>query len=228
MTLPVPTEVTNLKLGAVEADTFVLTWERPKACFDYYTVEVVDETSRGRSSVKCNKGVPINPSQTSVTCDQIESCANVTIRVRTHTTGPPERYSTAPEGFCLSLAYLDFTSVDVLIDMSNVSSCQLGSCYAELQHPSMVKEKLQCDVFSETQGTVRLRGLTTGAPYKCKVSIQSPYSFKQAEKMIDVTAQFGVEELTRDSPVEGKDETHTSATSTSPLSGEYGRTAALG
>uniref|UniRef100_L7LVX0 Putative tenascin n=1 Tax=Rhipicephalus pulchellus TaxID=72859 RepID=L7LVX0_RHIPC len=86
-------EATNLALGVVDEDIFVLKWERPKACFDYYTVEVIDESTNSRSNVTCNNGVMINPYQTRVICEQINTCANVTIRVKTHTRGPPERSS---------------------------------------------------------------------------------------------------------------------------------------
>ncbi|KAL1431617.1 hypothetical protein MTO96_014024 [Rhipicephalus appendiculatus] len=87
-------EVTNLQLGAVDADTFALKWEQPEACFDYYTVEVTDESTYKRSVVTCNNGLVIKPNQTSVTCEQMKTCANVTIRVKTHTRGPPELSST--------------------------------------------------------------------------------------------------------------------------------------
>ncbi|KAL1486725.1 hypothetical protein MTO96_046846, partial [Rhipicephalus appendiculatus] len=87
-------EVTNLQLGAVDADTFALKWKQPEACFDYYTVEVTDESTYERSVVTCNNGLVIKPNQTSVTCEQIKTCANVTIRVKTHTRGPPELSST--------------------------------------------------------------------------------------------------------------------------------------
>ncbi|KAL1466821.1 hypothetical protein MTO96_026405 [Rhipicephalus appendiculatus] len=85
----VPPEVTDLQVGDVEVDTFVLTWERPKDCFDYYTIEVIDENTNVSSGVTCNDGAMIKPNQTSVTCNQTKTCANVTIRVLTHTTGPP-------------------------------------------------------------------------------------------------------------------------------------------
>ncbi|KAH6924479.1 hypothetical protein HPB50_018942 [Hyalomma asiaticum] len=85
-----PEEVSNLKLGTVEADAFTLTWTRPKACFDYYRVEVIDESSGGITDVKCNKGALINPSQDSVSCEQPKVCANVTVRVKVVTRGPPE------------------------------------------------------------------------------------------------------------------------------------------
>lgn len=87
-------EVTNLQLGAADDDIFVLQWERPKTCFDYYTIEVIEQSTYKSSPVTCNNGSVINPSQMSVTCDQIKTCANVSIRVRTHTRGPPERSST--------------------------------------------------------------------------------------------------------------------------------------
>ncbi|KAL1475239.1 hypothetical protein MTO96_037440, partial [Rhipicephalus appendiculatus] len=87
-------EVTNLQLGAVDSNTFALKWEQPEACFDYYTVEVTEESTYNRSVVTCNNGLVIKPNQTSVTCEQIKICANVTIRVKTHARGPPERSST--------------------------------------------------------------------------------------------------------------------------------------
>ncbi|XP_075726458.1 uncharacterized protein LOC142768372 [Rhipicephalus microplus] len=84
-------EVTNLKLGDVGTDTFALTWKRRSTCFDYYTVEVTDINSNRSSGVTCNNGTQISPIQTSVTCEQITTCSNVTIRVKTHTRGPPQR-----------------------------------------------------------------------------------------------------------------------------------------
>ncbi|KAH7939958.1 hypothetical protein HPB52_019621 [Rhipicephalus sanguineus] len=73
-------EVTNLQLGAADDDIFVLQWERPKTCFDYYTIEVIEQSTYKSSPVTCNNGSVINPSQMSVTCDQIKTCANVSIR----------------------------------------------------------------------------------------------------------------------------------------------------
>ncbi|KAL3184413.1 hypothetical protein MRX96_031825 [Rhipicephalus microplus] len=95
-------EVTNLKLGDVGTDTFALTWKRRSTCFDYYTVEVTDINSNRSSGVTCNNGTQISPIQTSVTCEQITTCSNVTIRVKTHTRGPPttlwkrHRFETRP------------------------------------------------------------------------------------------------------------------------------------
>ncbi|KAL1418025.1 hypothetical protein MTO96_026305 [Rhipicephalus appendiculatus] len=87
-------EVMLLQLVDIGADTFVLAWGRAKACFDYYAVKVTDESSNDSSIVTCNNGAVINPNRTSVICNQTETCANVTIEVRTHTRGPPERSST--------------------------------------------------------------------------------------------------------------------------------------
>ncbi|XP_054918506.1 tenascin-N-like [Dermacentor andersoni] len=90
-------DVTHLKLITVGPDNFVLSWQPVKACFDYYTVELIDEASGRNISVSCNKGADINANETSVICDQVDTCANVTIRVRTHTRAPPRRSSRGAE-----------------------------------------------------------------------------------------------------------------------------------
>ncbi|XP_054934026.2 phosphatidylinositol phosphatase PTPRQ-like [Dermacentor andersoni] len=86
-------EVASLTLGGFTRDNFMLTWQRPKECFDYYTVEIIDESSSVNSSMSCNNGSVINENETSVICDLPETCAYVTIRVRTHTSGHLKRSS---------------------------------------------------------------------------------------------------------------------------------------
>ncbi|KAH6924311.1 hypothetical protein HPB50_015040 [Hyalomma asiaticum] len=85
-----PPAVKKLRLGPVGADTFVLAWQRPRACFDYYTVEAIDEDTDSNKAVTCNNGTEIDASKASVTCDQLDTCAVVKLRVTPHTRGRPE------------------------------------------------------------------------------------------------------------------------------------------
>ncbi|XP_037505151.1 tenascin-like [Rhipicephalus sanguineus] len=88
-------EVSNLKVENIRGTSFVVTWERPKESIEYYTVEVTDHGSghigdRFHSIVSCNNGAAINPRQTSLTCTKSDTCTSVSVRVKTHTRGPPE------------------------------------------------------------------------------------------------------------------------------------------
>ncbi|XP_077494930.1 uncharacterized protein LOC144105699 isoform X2 [Amblyomma americanum] len=97
---PAPPEVANLTLVAVAGDSMTVTWERPEGRFDYYWIEVTD-TDGGSGGDEphrvgsCANGTIIHPDQTRVTCGHLKACTNVSISVRTHITGPPERTSTA-------------------------------------------------------------------------------------------------------------------------------------
>ncbi|XP_054918504.1 tenascin-like [Dermacentor andersoni] len=91
-------EVSNLKVVNITATSFAVTSERPKDCIEYYTVEVTDHSSgnigdRHYSVVSCNNGAAINPRQTSVTCTKSDTCTSISVRVKTHTRGPPEHAS---------------------------------------------------------------------------------------------------------------------------------------
>lgn len=99
----VPPVVANLSLVAVAGDSFTATWERPVGRFDYYWVEVIDDGSGAAAGGvatphrvgSCSNGTIIHPDQTQVTCGHIDACSNVSLNVRTHVTGPPERTSPA-------------------------------------------------------------------------------------------------------------------------------------
>ncbi|XP_065295145.1 fibronectin-like [Dermacentor albipictus] len=91
-------EVSNLKIVNITATSFAVTWERPKDCIEYYTLDVTDHSSgnigdRHYGVVSCDNGVPINPRQTSVTCTKSDTCTSISVRVKTHTRGPPEHAS---------------------------------------------------------------------------------------------------------------------------------------
>lgn len=99
---PAPPEVANLTLVAVAGDSMTVTWERPEGRFDYYWIEVTDADGGGGGDEhhrvgSCANGTIIHPDQTRVTCGHLKACTNVSISVRTHVTGPPERTSTAVE-----------------------------------------------------------------------------------------------------------------------------------
>ncbi|KAL1458879.1 hypothetical protein MTO96_027635 [Rhipicephalus appendiculatus] len=79
----------NLTLSSVGDDNFTLSWQKPEGCIEYYEVQVTDaiEGSTGNRShgiVSCNNGAVIDYNRTSVTCDQPDTCTNVTITVQPH------------------------------------------------------------------------------------------------------------------------------------------------
>lgn len=91
-------EVSNLKVENITATSFAVTWERPKECIEYYTVEVTDHGSgiigdKLHSVVSCDNGAAINPRQTRLTCTKSDTCTSISFEVKTHTRGPPERWS---------------------------------------------------------------------------------------------------------------------------------------
>ncbi|XP_050047520.1 uncharacterized protein [Dermacentor andersoni] len=100
---PMPPEVANLSLVAVAGDSFTATWDRPEGRFDYYWIEVMDDGSGAAGGGlttphrvgTCSNGTIIHPDRTQVTCGHIDACSNVSLNVRTHVTGPPERTSAA-------------------------------------------------------------------------------------------------------------------------------------
>ncbi|KAL1414199.1 hypothetical protein MTO96_007677 [Rhipicephalus appendiculatus] len=201
-------EVENLTVTAIGDDSFTVSWKRPLGSFDNYVVDVVLENiaevkntdSKVQSIGSCLPRTLMNEGQTSITCNNVPACSNVTVTVHTQDNEAHQRESQgisvpvfihggAPEEFSVYRAYYDFTSVGLFIDVSNVSSCQVGACYVQLDDGASSGEKLQCHLVSETQRGVYLRGLETGKPYKYRVSLQNPYNFKEAVRVITVIAQ---------------------------------------
>ncbi|KAK8763884.1 hypothetical protein V5799_033507, partial [Amblyomma americanum] len=93
-----PQDVTALRVTAVGDDAFTAAWNRPKERFDYYLVEVTGTRKRSNgvtqsSLASCANGTIIHPDVTQVTCGQFEAHSNVSLTVRTHRNGPPERTS---------------------------------------------------------------------------------------------------------------------------------------
>ncbi|KAL3218852.1 hypothetical protein MRX96_031380 [Rhipicephalus microplus] len=92
--IPGRVHMKNLTASSIGDDNFTLTWQKGGSCLEYYTVKVTDNIDgvSGNASnglVSCNKGAVITSSQTSVTCDQPLTCANVTITVKPHVKGLP-------------------------------------------------------------------------------------------------------------------------------------------
>ncbi|XP_075727528.1 uncharacterized protein LOC119165286 isoform X2 [Rhipicephalus microplus] len=90
--IPGKVAVRNLTVSHLGDDNFTLNWQKPEGCVDNYTVMVTENSARssGNASnglVSCNKGGVITSSQTSVTCDQPELCANATISVKPNVRG---------------------------------------------------------------------------------------------------------------------------------------------
>ncbi|KAL1467120.1 hypothetical protein MTO96_042369 [Rhipicephalus appendiculatus] len=115
-------EVSNLKVEDIRATSFVVTWERPKESIEYYTVDVTDHGSgnigdRYHSIVSCN-GAEINPRQTSLTCTKSDTCTSVSVRVKTHTRGPPELESA---GVTLENVLLPGTEVPEVTDLKLIA-----------------------------------------------------------------------------------------------------------
>ncbi|KAL1473367.1 hypothetical protein MTO96_038738 [Rhipicephalus appendiculatus] len=80
-------------------NSITVSWERPEARFDYYWVSIrqdniEDDTIKKQHYIgSCTNGTIIHASQNRVTCTNIDTCTNVSLTIRTHTNGPPERTS---------------------------------------------------------------------------------------------------------------------------------------
>ncbi|XP_077492801.1 fibronectin-like [Amblyomma americanum] len=92
-------DVTNLRLESAGDHSFTATWQRPKALFDYYMIELASETDGGSSLRKpkqvgsCASGTIVHPNHTRVTCNLLEACSEASLTVRTYSRGPPELFS---------------------------------------------------------------------------------------------------------------------------------------
>ncbi|XP_037272449.2 uncharacterized protein LOC119164375 [Rhipicephalus microplus] len=92
-------EVRNLSLAATTDNSFTATWERPEGNFDYYVIYISrnnddsEENSHGNAAGSCANGTIIHRDRTQLTCECLETCSSVTVDVRTHSMGPPERTS---------------------------------------------------------------------------------------------------------------------------------------
>ncbi|KAH6923723.1 hypothetical protein HPB50_005658 [Hyalomma asiaticum] len=83
-----PPEVVNLTLASMSKDSVTVSWQRPKGCFDHYVVK----TTAGSPTLgmgydlsvgSCGNERLIGPTETSITCDEIEACSiSVTVQTR--------------------------------------------------------------------------------------------------------------------------------------------------
>ncbi|KAH7933331.1 hypothetical protein HPB49_011571 [Dermacentor silvarum] len=92
-------DATNLRLLSAAENCITVAWERPQARFDYYSLSIVDDENEGHGDAQnelvgsCGNGTIIHPNQTWATCPNLEACTKVSITLRTHRNGPPERTS---------------------------------------------------------------------------------------------------------------------------------------
>ncbi|XP_075727605.1 tenascin-X isoform X2 [Rhipicephalus microplus] len=143
--IPGKVHVKNLTVSFIGDDNFTLTWQKGGSCLEYYTVKVTDNSDgdSGNASnglVSCNNGAVITSSQTSVTCDQPLTCANVTITVKPHVKGVPDSPSneeTLP-GVYLSgktpPPVTDLKLVKITHSFFTVTYRAPKKCYADFQH----------------------------------------------------------------------------------------------
>ncbi|KAH7933424.1 hypothetical protein HPB49_012490 [Dermacentor silvarum] len=92
-------DATNLRLLSAAENCITVGWERPQARFDYFWLSIADNEDEGHGNAQtgrvgsCGNGTIIHPNQTWATCPNLEACTKVSITLRTHRNGPPERTS---------------------------------------------------------------------------------------------------------------------------------------
>ncbi|KAH7933425.1 hypothetical protein HPB49_012491 [Dermacentor silvarum] len=92
-------DATNLRLLSAVDNSITVAWERPQARFDYFWLSISDNKDEGRGNAQkgrvgsCGNGTIIHPNQTWATCPNLEACTKVSVTLRTHINGPPERTS---------------------------------------------------------------------------------------------------------------------------------------
>ncbi|XP_049512620.1 uncharacterized protein LOC119463482 [Dermacentor silvarum] len=92
-------EVANFTLVAADNHYITLAWDQPRRSIDYYLLDVTGGTGYENDSLQkqragtCSNGTFIRAEQTQVTCGPFDACSNLSVTIRTHTTGPPERTS---------------------------------------------------------------------------------------------------------------------------------------
>lgn len=154
----VASEVSNLKVENITATSFAVTWERPKDCIEYYTVEVTDPSSgnigdRLYSVVSCNNGAAINPRQTSVTCTKSDTCTSISVRVKTHTRGPPEH---ASRGITLENVLIPGTGLPEVTNLKLVT-IKNDSFTVALQVPKDCIEKFHYNITDHNHSGRKLK-----------------------------------------------------------------------
>ncbi|XP_075727598.1 uncharacterized protein LOC119187912 isoform X2 [Rhipicephalus microplus] len=131
-------EVENLTVTAIADDYFTLSWKPPLGSFHSYVVQVVlenideinDTKPKEQTVGSCLPVNFMNEDQTSITCNNVSACSNVTVTVHTQNNETRPRKSPgvsvpvflhggAPDEFSIHRLYYDFTSVGILIDASN-------------------------------------------------------------------------------------------------------------
>ncbi|KAL1474320.1 hypothetical protein MTO96_038065, partial [Rhipicephalus appendiculatus] len=92
-------DVVNLSLVSSADNSFTVTWKRPGGTFDYYVLYILNNNDDSQRNAErnfagsCTNGTIIHRDKRKLTCERLETSSNVTIEVRTHSVGPPERTS---------------------------------------------------------------------------------------------------------------------------------------
>nr|XP_037290746.1 tenascin-X-like [Rhipicephalus microplus] len=86
-------DVTNFSLIDVGPDSFTVSWARPSSYFDYYWVEVYDNSNGTDIPTphrvgSCAYGNIIHRDQNQITCDKFKACVNASITVHAQSKGP--------------------------------------------------------------------------------------------------------------------------------------------
>lgn len=73
-------EVTNLRVVSVTPSSVKVAWNRPPAVFDSYRLTIV---TSGTTIGSCMNVTTLDPTETEITCEGLESCTNVNVTVFT-------------------------------------------------------------------------------------------------------------------------------------------------
>ncbi|XP_077492268.1 LOW QUALITY PROTEIN: uncharacterized protein LOC144103421 [Amblyomma americanum] len=193
-----PPDVSDLRLEGVGDDYFTASWQRPRGTFDYYSVDVTDNTQEengiGHHHLgSCANGTILHPDQTKVSCNKLDSCANVTFRVRTHRNGPPEQTSPgatlrnifipggAPGDFDVDATAASATTVQISLHLSQVKQCLKAKCYGLILGGSS-PIPFPCHDYVGTEKTLTVRNVVRRRTYFLHVVLVNSHNERNTTK----------------------------------------------
>ncbi|KAL3218849.1 hypothetical protein MRX96_031377 [Rhipicephalus microplus] len=130
MTKLVLPDVTNFSLIDVGPDYFTVSWARPSSYFDYYWVEVYDNSNGTDIPTphrvgSCAYGNIIHRDQNQITCDKFKACVNASITVHTQSKGPSGLTSPGATLRGIFVPGRDLVDFDLYVDRLRTSTAEI-------------------------------------------------------------------------------------------------------
>ncbi|KAL3201653.1 hypothetical protein MRX96_042901 [Rhipicephalus microplus] len=147
-------DVTNFSLTDVGPDSFTVSWARPSSYFDYYWVEVYDNSNGTDISTphrvgSCAYGNIIHRDQNQITCDKFKACVNASITVHAQSKGPSGL--TSPGATLRGI----FMPGRVLPDLDNLTLVDIGPDHFTVSwmHPVAQFDYYWLEVYKRDDGS---------------------------------------------------------------------------